>query len=370
MEDPWHFPRSEFATHYFSAIADGPTNRSILSAPRRKGKTQFLLRDLAPLARERGHKVVYASLRHMPAAPQRVLIDALEKAEKRDGSCRLLEEALYGSRLRSHLGVTAERGLPRRVAKASSEELAKLGSLIRSQARTTVKRSRPLLLIIDDVQHLAARREFWPLTASLRTALDVLGRTIIVVYAGSAPEAIARIFWRRSAPFYASAHEMPLPDLGGPYIEHIAHTFHQVSGRRLDRDEAAATFAALGRNPGHTMIWLNYRLLYPRMSSEEACHLAKDRVTIEYGFEVVRARLDALDHVILRAVIEKQALFAKDTTKRIAEEAGIPAPPTKIQARVAALMRAGVLMPGMARGEYVFQDGVFRDWLLAEERCL
>lgn len=69
--DFWHFPRVEIAETVYKALAFRPTNAISMFGPRRSGKTQFLIRDLAPLAKKRGHKAVCRFFGDRSAHPQR-----------------------------------------------------------------------------------------------------------------------------------------------------------------------------------------------------------------------------------------------------------------------------------------------------------
>ena len=64
--DPWHFPRREFTARVLKLLGDGPGQALTLFGPRRTGKTEFLLKDLAPLAEQRRHRVIYASFWQAP----------------------------------------------------------------------------------------------------------------------------------------------------------------------------------------------------------------------------------------------------------------------------------------------------------------
>lgn len=59
--DPLYFPRTELANRLVSSLLDGIANAFTLFAPRRMGKTEFLLKDVTPVAQERGFKVFYFS---------------------------------------------------------------------------------------------------------------------------------------------------------------------------------------------------------------------------------------------------------------------------------------------------------------------
>ena len=58
----WHFPRTTLAQHYLNLLDIGISSSFAIVAPRRKGKTLFILQDLAPEAQKAGYVPVYASL--------------------------------------------------------------------------------------------------------------------------------------------------------------------------------------------------------------------------------------------------------------------------------------------------------------------
>ena len=81
--DPWHFRRDELADQVPNTLAHGPAQALSLFAPRRAGKTEFLVQDLAPHAEAQGHRVIYASFWQAPLSPLAVLLHALEKLRER-----------------------------------------------------------------------------------------------------------------------------------------------------------------------------------------------------------------------------------------------------------------------------------------------
>ena len=44
----WHYERGDLAQHYLDVLQLGVSSSFAIIAPRRKGKTLFILRDLAP----------------------------------------------------------------------------------------------------------------------------------------------------------------------------------------------------------------------------------------------------------------------------------------------------------------------------------
>jgi len=60
--DGWHYPRENLAEHYLSLLVLGVSSDFSIIAPRRKGKTLFVLQDLAPQSQKKKYIPVYASL--------------------------------------------------------------------------------------------------------------------------------------------------------------------------------------------------------------------------------------------------------------------------------------------------------------------
>ena len=74
MKDLWHFERRDFRRSVLALLNDGPASILTLFAPRRTGKTEFLIKDLAPLAEKAGHRVIYASFWQAQLSPLAVLL--------------------------------------------------------------------------------------------------------------------------------------------------------------------------------------------------------------------------------------------------------------------------------------------------------
>ena len=54
--DPWHFKRRTLTGRVLEVLTRGPVQALSLFAPRRAGKTEFLIRDLPPRAESLGHR--------------------------------------------------------------------------------------------------------------------------------------------------------------------------------------------------------------------------------------------------------------------------------------------------------------------------
>lgn len=172
--DKWHFPRPELATHYLNLLELGISSSLAIIAPRRKGKTLFVLQDLAPLAQKIKSIPVYASLWQNINAPHEGLVMALEQAieaiDNRSRLTRLLNAKIRKTTVSNELLGKMEVEFADNPSKPSSKELTTLERLLRELEKKVGNKS--VLLLIDEVQHLSTSSAFDPLTHTLRTMLD------------------------------------------------------------------------------------------------------------------------------------------------------------------------------------------------------
>ena len=99
--DPWHFrARRIHRAHSYPARPRTGAGPDPVRSSRRTGKTEFLLKDLAPLAEDEGHRVIYASFWQAPLSPLAVLLHALETS---------LRQGSFVDRVRSSAAALAPR---------------------------------------------------------------------------------------------------------------------------------------------------------------------------------------------------------------------------------------------------------------------
>src|SRR5947207_15588012 len=94
--DPWHYPRTDLARRTFALIEKRLANALVLFGPRRIGKTEFLIRDLGPIAEKAGHRVVYASFWQSPLSPVATLLNALHEGQRKRGLAGQLQRLAEG----------------------------------------------------------------------------------------------------------------------------------------------------------------------------------------------------------------------------------------------------------------------------------
>ena len=60
-QDLWHYPRTDLAQSVMNTLNSNIVHALTLFAPRRMGKTEFLRKDIMPLAQSMGYRVFYFS---------------------------------------------------------------------------------------------------------------------------------------------------------------------------------------------------------------------------------------------------------------------------------------------------------------------
>lgn len=343
--DPWHFERGEFTSRVLTLLVDGPGQALTLFAPRRTGKTEFLLKDLAPLAEERGHRVIYASFWQAPLSPLAVLLHALETSLKRGTfRDRLRSSALAlapklklsapGAGTEATLDLTALGGRP------PDDLLLHMDDLLDRASR----RRKETILLLDEVQELARSRENAPLVAALRTSLDTRAGRLRTVFTGSSREGLAAMFSARHAPFFHFATPIELPALAEPFIDHMLKTFRKVSRRTLNREDALAAFERLHANPHFFRVLIEQLLHDPGLAIEPALAQVRDRIALDLGYPNTWLALTAIQRATARALADgADRPFGQSFRHRVGSEIGEPALSAgRVQAALRRLERVGL----------------------------
>ncbi|HTJ91564.1 MAG TPA: hypothetical protein VL424_00480, partial [Pararobbsia sp.] len=194
--DPWHYPRPELADAYLQAFGLKLTSARGLFARRRMGKTEFLRHDLLPAAIAAGYLVAYTNLWDSRSAPDAALVAALAEALEPQGVKAVL--AKFAGPVRK---VRASAKMPGGVEGALEAEwvhaVSDRAEALREVLKQLDKHNKPLLLVIDEAQVLAAESHY-DFAHALRAALDIRKESIKVIFAGSSETTLREMFARAS----------------------------------------------------------------------------------------------------------------------------------------------------------------------------
>lgn len=364
--DPWHFERREFTERILTLLAHGPAQALTLFAPRRTGKTEFLLKDLAPLAEDGGHRVIYASFWQAPLSPLAVLLHALETS-LRQGSFmdrvrssatalapRLkLSAPLPGAEVAAEVDLTALEGRP------PGELLLHLDDLLERVSG----RRRATILLLDEVQELARVRGNSSLVAALRTSLDKRTERLRAVFTGSSREGLAAMFSARQAPFFHFATPIVLPGLGEPFVDHVLDIFEKVSQRTPRRNEMLSAFERLHGNPYFFRVLIETMLHDPGLTVGFALEQVRDRLAVDLGYPRIWLALTAIQRAVAQALARgAKRPFGLPFRRALGVALGEDAPSVgRVQAALRRLERLG--LADTQAGVWTLADPEFAAWI-------
>ena len=364
--DPWHFERGEFTAHILALLASGPAQALTLFAPRRTGKTEFLLKDLAPLAEDGGHRVIYASFWQAPLSPLAVLLHALETSLRqgnfmdrmRSSAIALaprlkLSAPLPGAEVAAEIDLTALGGRP------PSELLLHLDDLLEGVSRGR----KATILLLDEIQELARVRGNAPLVAALRTSLDKRAERLKAVFTGSSREGLAAMFSARQAPFFHFATPIALPALGEPFVDHVLDTFRKVSRRTLERSAMLLAFERLHANPYFFRVLVETMLHDPGLTVDSALERVRDRLAVDLGYPETWLALTPIQRAAARALAHgARRPFSRPFRRALGAALGEDAPSAgRVQAALRRLERLG--LADTHAGAWMLADPEFVAWI-------
>ena len=369
--DPWHFPRAAFAHKLVEQLDLGLASRLTLVAPRRKGKTEFLLFDLAPAAEKAGYEVVYASLWGNVNAPQQSVLDALRMAvearrEQRSATAKILAAAVNRVKIDA-MGIGAELEFADRATGASGGDLA---AVDRAIDELSPGDGSKLLLIFDEIQHLATDKAFTPLIYALRTSLD-RRREVRVVFSGSSRGGIRRMFGDQDAPFYGFSTEVELPDLDQAFTDFLAKIFLEVTGRTIDTASLLEQFIRLDRIPFYVREAMKLMALEPELFLASAMERLLCAIAERNDYRGLRSRMSILDQVVFLEVArnpEVGGLHGQRFLEELGRIAGKPVSRGYVGRRLQRLVEQN-LISVVRRGSYQVEMPGFAEWLFREEEA-
>ena len=369
--DPWHFPRAAFAHKLVEQLDMGLASRLTLVAPRRKGKTEFLLFDLAPAAEKADYEVVYASLWGNVNAPQQSVLDALRMAvegrrEQRSATAKILAAAVNRVKIDA-MGIGAELEFADSAMGASGGDLA---AVDRAIDELSPGDGSKLLLIFDEIQHLATDKAFTPLIYALRTSLD-RRREVRVVFSGSSRGGIRRMFGDQDAPFYGFSKEVELPDLDQAFTDFLAKTFLEVTGRTIDTASLLEQFVRLDRIPFYVREAMKLMAFEPELSLASAMERLLCAIAEQNDYRGLRSRMSTLNQVVFLEVARKPevgGLHGQRFLEELGRITGKPVSRGYVGRRLQRLVEQN-LISVVRRGSYQVEMPGFAKWLFREEEA-
>ncbi len=368
-EDPWHYPRGELAQHILQALT--VVDLIAIFAPRRKGKTWFVLRDLSPASVKRRYVPVYASLWRTPDKPHLAVTEALRLASEmlkrkrvpwRDYLSRLSSVSVNVAGIGGgSLGLT-------RKAEASDEALTLMGKLLDDVVNAAEKRDRRVLLLLDEAQHLATSSAFDATTKSLRTAIEGIRATrpgsLKAVFTGSSRTDLAVLLEHRNAAFYRSFDRQELPDLSRDYTDFVSAQLERLGRVRVDRDALWEVFDDLHRSPYFMQEVIRELMLKRAGSLDEAHETVARNIRDNPEISARWSQLNALEQALFARTRIAAPYYSSEALETLAADSGRESVTSgQVQNALRQLTRRGYIGATDRRGEYRIEDTELMTWL-------
>lgn len=366
--DGWHFPRTVLAEHYLSLFDLGISSSFALIAPRRKGKTLFILRDLAPAASKNKYLPVYASLWSNINAPQEGLITALEEAiaglDKKGFVSRLLQTKIKKATLSNELLGRMEVEFAQHPQKASSAELVYLDQLLTTLIEKAGKKT--VLLLIDEVQHLSTSNSFDALTHALRTMLDKRQGQVKSMFTGSSRHYMNLLFNESQSPFYHFSQPLPFPDLDDEFLRFLQNKLAKDHHLTVSQAELERAFRQLEFSP-YWMMKLVTRLLIARSGVKEALDYVQHLMDAAEDYEGIAKQLKPADRLIFLALCDDENPFSQGVLKRVDQETQVKGVASNIQRSLQRLQEQQLISQAK-KGEYRVEKPALKRFLLNKDQ--
>lgn len=365
--DPWHYPRGELAVHILDVLNSGVVSRIAIFAPRRKGKTWFVLRDLSPAAIKRSYIPVFASLWLNADKPQVAIIEALELAVTTLDKPRIPWTDYLGKLASASVNIAGFGGGVglKRAEAPSAEDLATIAKLLNQVVQLAAKKKRHVLLLIDEAQHLATNPAFESLAKALRTAIEGIEATdasaLRTLFTGSSRTDLAALLQQKNAAFYDSFDRQELPDLSREYTDFVHGQLRRLGNVRVGKDALWSAFEELQCSPYHMQAIVRELMLKRAKTLADAKEIVLDGIRHNPELTARWHSLNPLEQALFVRVAQKAPLYTQQALDAVKKSIGEPVKASQVQNATRQLAKKGVIA-AVDRAEYQIEDGDLLAW--------
>jgi len=363
----WYYARTELAEKYLKVLSVGISSNLAIVAPRRKGKTLFVLNDISTIAKKAGYIPVYASLWQNINAPHEALMSAIEETlavlDKKIPFSSLLNKKIKKTSLGNELIGKFELEFADNPKRPESNQLIRLDQLITKLQEKAKKKT--VLLLVDEVQHLATSPRFDALTHALRTMLDKRSGKVKAIFTGSSRHYMNLLFNKTQSPFYHFVETVPFPDLGDAFIEFLLERLRKYHEKKISMKALSAAFMAIDRSPYWMMKVISHMITFDEtlnVSLEYVLQL----IEAAEGFEELAKQLKPIDVIVFMALCNNMSPFSKALLKKIDQETSVKGVYPNVQRSLKRLIGYS-LVTQISKGEYQVERPGFKEYLIKHQ---
>ncbi len=355
VRDLWHFPRLRLAQQVIGMFDTNLSSALIFFAPRRMGKTEFLNKDIQPIAKKQGWYTFYFSFLDAGTDIQEEFVRALVEFAEKIGAIK--------AGLLSHI-----QKIGGEVAGVKGSLELRKPELIQYNMKNIISRLADhgnILLLMDEVQILAKNQDNERFVAGLRTALDLYKDNVKVIFTGSSRQGLRDMFSQASAPFFHFGQNLPFPELGREFTDHLSDVFEKVTRRKLDKKILWDSFLEMEKVPQLARSLVERLALNPDQTINEAKKQLLVDIFNDRAFVEIWGSASKLEQLLLREIaIGFEALFSEQARTTLAktlgiDELGVPA----VQSALRVLQKKHLIGKTSDRSGYFIDDPNFKNWL-------
>lgn len=350
----WHYPRTELAEKLINSINIGLVNSFVLFAPRRIGKTEFLLYDLKPLALKNNYFVIYFNF----------YTDLTTTATTTDLFKQKLKDSINDSFF-AKVKIN-ELKFPwctidlKSTNDINQFDILQLITLLRAKLE---KKGLHLLLLLDEIQELEFRPESQALIGGLRTALDLNKGFVKVIFTGSSQAGLKKMFQDSKAPFFHFSANIEFPLFDKDFTDFLAQVYKKITNKHIDGDKLYAVFCRLNKVTWYIREVLNLYVLNPNLSLEDCYNIYSTELTDTNNYKEKWLKLTNGERSILLAIAKDlaQNFYSQDFITTNAKQ-GFIITRSSIQSALNRLKNTTTIILGNNEN-YEILDTEFATWI-------
>jgi hypothetical protein len=362
----WHYHRPALAKIYLDTLNAGLVTSTTIFAPRRAGKTSFLLKDLMPAAKAAGYTVAYVDIWQTKLSPGVCIVRALERALEPKNTIESIVAKLHTPikklKAKADVGIAKFEGeveLADSAKNVQTEIALQIDILIEALCK-----KKPTLLLIDEAQELAKTKENEAVATALRTAITKNQNRLRVVFTGSSRTQLAHVFSNSNAPLYSTGSAIAdFPQLSRDFVEYIAEQFEASTSRTLPIEPAWQAFLAFKQQPEPFLVGIVDMVLNPSVTLDDAMKAVAEKIAHTENHEGAWAALDETQKALVRMLAHDPSLkpFSKAVVLKLRSIIGIESlEVTHVQR---AMFKLSNVVTKSPRDIYEFENEAFAQWI-------
>lgn len=379
----YHFPRNALANRIVKQLQTSDLIAYNIFKNRRTGKTDFLLKDLKPLAEQNGVKVFYFSFminqvddkNGNVSIEDKFLRDFLYFLKNNffhnfDFKRNVKDFLKYFSKLRLGLKFD-EKGLETNFDLEFNHAINNLkcdSFMLRSLfSQISFSKDDRFLLLLDEFQDLAKSKNYLNFCSDLRTAINMNQENIKVIFTGSSKNKLSSFFRDYNQPFYNFGSSLELEDLDEDFVKHIISVYtNNTKDISIDYKEVYDAFLKTNKTPYYVAETLRrleinnkqtFEVIFKKLLIEDQEIVGKYIL-----YQNTYNNLNNVEKWILSKIIENKNLFSVseiEKTNLIDEEMKLKK--SKIQYYLKKLIKNEII--NKEKNNYHFNDLAFLEWL-------